>query len=289
MQGDTPDADRTVSVPDSASSSSSSDDAQGHPGQTVSGQRPVETAPGLRSLHAPAENGLDLREELEIKTATLRRLEHRLRALESMAKGQRRELEFIKHSTAWRLVQQFWGWNVYWFPFGSRRRRLYEATMGAVGRLISGQPRRFRIQEDEAQSRTSIRYGCEEPRSGEMYSGTVTISGFATAPTGITKIEVFIDGEYLGDASYGQLRPDIARRFPSGLRPQNSGFRLIWDASRTEDGVHEILLRFISGEGETVEEAIAIVLDKSLASYRYEAWIERNELKPAERVAAASK
>ena len=74
--------------------------------------------------------------ELAARSSRLAQLESRLRATEGVVRSQRSELEAIRHSSSWRLVEQLWRWQMYWFPYGTRRRRVYRATVSRLGRLL---------------------------------------------------------------------------------------------------------------------------------------------------------
>ncbi len=88
------------------------------------------------------------------------------------------------------------------------------------------------------------------PHAGSFVSGTVTISGYAidqssVRGTGIDHLPIYLDspyatGDYLGEATYGLERPDVAVLYGACFDP--SGWELVWDTGGIMPGVHALYL-----------------------------------------------
>lgn len=226
--------------------------------------------------------------ELENTREQLHHTERRLGAMESLVRSQQAELQNIQSSASWQMVQRFWRWNVHTFPFGTRRRRLYDATLGTIGGLFLGKRARRRNVKANYGTLTSdipatgeqtsgIEMNCDEPRAGQQCGGAVSIRGWAVAPNGIEKIEVSVDGDAFTQALYGQLRPDVARDHSSYKNCQNSGFLYIWDSTKVSEGAHQIRICAYSSTGGRHEQIVPVVVDHNLTANIYQMWCELNE------------
>jgi hypothetical protein len=71
-------------------------------------------------------------------------------------------------------------------------------------------------------------------------SGTVAIDGWAWTPTGTPKLDVFVDGVDIGSPTYGLPRTDVAHDFPGA--PLNVGFIYQWDTTKTNNGMHTVIM-----------------------------------------------
>jgi hypothetical protein len=54
----------------------------------------------------------------------------------------------------------------------------------------------------------------------------IRLAGWAVAPDGIERLDIYADGRLVGKAAYGILRPDVARVFPHWPHAERSGFSL---------------------------------------------------------------
>jgi hypothetical protein len=81
-------------------------------------------------------------------------------------------------------------------------------------------------------------------------SGIATIYGWALHPQGISKIELFIDDQFVGNIPYGGLRLDIKEIYPGYINSDYSGFAMIYDFSQLYAGAHEMKVRIYNQEGQ---------------------------------------
>jgi hypothetical protein len=83
----------------------------------------------------------------------------------------------------------------------------------------------------------------EAPAAGATVSGTLPVSGWAIdnaskVETAIAKVEVFVDGTKVGDATYGTPRADVCAVWPGRPGCPNVGFSYNWNTAAFADGPH---------------------------------------------------
>ncbi|MEZ5569521.1 MAG: Ig-like domain-containing protein [Halioglobus sp.] len=93
----------------------------------------------------------------------------------------------------------------------------------------------------------------EEPVDGEAISGVGNLRGYALGLDGVTKVEIFIDGEYAFDAPYGGSRTDVQGVFPDIPGAENSGFSLAYGYANLSPGEHRITARATTPQGKIAE------------------------------------
>lgn len=93
----------------------------------------------------------------------------------------------------------------------------------------------------------------EEPVDGEAISGVGNLRGYALGLDGVTKVEIFIDGEYAFDAPYGGSRTDVQDAFPDIPGAESSGFSLAYGYANLSPGVHSITARAMTPQGKVAE------------------------------------
>jgi hypothetical protein len=103
------------------------------------------------------------------------------------------------------------------------------------------------------------------PGSQPLGIQPVTVSGWAVAPiesgTGISAVDVFMDGlpeqggTFIGTATYGLPRPDVASAFN---RPDwtDSGYALTWTPRNLAAGNHTFTVVAYSTSGERAEQTV---------------------------------
>jgi len=113
-----------------------------------------------------------------------------------------------------------------------------------------------------AKAPSVFRIALEEPVNGEIHSGVGNLRGWAVASSGITKIEILVDGVYAFDAPYGAARGDVGGAFPDVEDAQNSGYSLAYAYSLLSSGEHTITARAHSELGTTKERSNTFTVAK---------------------------
>lgn len=106
----------------------------------------------------------------------------------------------------------------------------------------------------------------DAPAADARLTGTnATINGWAldagaTTGTGVDHVDMYLDGTYVGPATYGDSRPDIASAF--GAQFQYSGYHSSVDLSGLSGGAHTIEMRahsVISGQPTSSTRSVSVV------------------------------
>jgi Big-like domain-containing protein len=85
------------------------------------------------------------------------------------------------------------------------------------------------------------------PASGDILGGRATVAGWAWAITGVVSVDVFVDGNRVGAATYGGSRPDIPIAFPGA--PSNAAYQYSLDTTAFPNGSHTVVAKVTDGAG----------------------------------------
>ncbi len=85
--------------------------------------------------------------------------------------------------------------------------------------------------------------GCiDTPTNGSTISGINTVRGWFLDSYGVQKVEVLVDGNVVGTATYGDQRNDVYNVFPS-YNTTNGGYHYGLDTTKLSNGTHTIVIR----------------------------------------------
>ncbi len=125
----------------------------------------------------------------------------------------------------------------------------------------------------------------DQPHRGAIFAPTETviISGWVLAPSGIQRIEGFIDGKARGRIDYGVLRPDIAKRRRQYADADHCGFTGTLQLHGLTQGSHELRILIAANDGRELELPTRIEVEAAgtvhgglpAINRQYRAWIER--------------
>jgi len=90
---------------------------------------------------------------------------------------------------------------------------------------------------------------------GRNASGVKAIYGWALDEKGISRIELFIDGNYVCKIPHGGIREDIKVGYPRYPKADQSGFAMIWNYSALSPGEHDVVVKLHNLKGETLDLA----------------------------------
>jgi O-antigen biosynthesis protein len=136
----------------------------------------------------------------------------------------------------------------------------------------------------------------DQPHRGAIFipRETIIVSGWVLAPSGIERIEAFVDGEARGRIDHRVLRPDIAKRRRQYADADHCGFSGTVPLFGLTEGSHELLVLVTANDGRhlkmptRIEVEAAGTVDGGLPviNRHYRAWLERraadNAKAPAE-------
>jgi len=94
----------------------------------------------------------------------------------------------------------------------------------------------------------------EEPADQSVASGVSNIRGWAVAPSGVSKLELFINGNYIADIPYGGDRGDVGSAFPDIVNAKQSGFGQTFNYGLLGRGQHTMTVRAYTNDGGVSEE-----------------------------------
>lgn len=104
------------------------------------------------------------------------------------------------------------------------------------------------------------RISLEEPVDGSVVSGISNLRGWAVSSLGVSKIEIFIDGQYAFEVPYGGQRTDVESAFPEIDGSLNSGFGQTYNYNDLGSGSHTITARATTQGGAIVERSSSFVV-----------------------------
>jgi len=88
------------------------------------------------------------------------------------------------------------------------------------------------------------------PRTGDQLTGTITITGWAISPNGISSMELYVDEAFYSFIPNGGARPDVSNTYPGYPDSLYSGFALTYPASHlTEGETHTFAVYAFDNEG----------------------------------------
>jgi lipopolysaccharide heptosyltransferase II len=227
---------------------------------------------GLHKIKNDQQNAIEylgtVREKQRVKIGALQSSNEVLRSsieqLRSSELTQRAEIDRLKtieNSSAWRIVRK--GLDIIDTVF---RHKSYD-TAAPVPLPIEKpeEPVEKVIEEpveevidEQTDKAPSIVSHCD--RVAILFD-TVEVSGWAVAPQGIEKVEIYCDGMLLGNAIYGQLRFDVQEAFPLIQNSDRSGFiffGVLGKVLPSFDSEHELIVRAIDNSNQYLEKEFLI-------------------------------
>jgi beta-N-acetylglucosaminidase len=99
-------------------------------------------------------------------------------------------------------------------------------------------------------SNLAVKGYMESPTNGSTVQGVTNVSGWFLDANGVSKIEVLVDGNSVGQAQYGSARPDVAKAFPE-YQNANSGYQFALDTKSLTNGQHSLTIRETANNGTT--------------------------------------
>jgi hypothetical protein len=87
------------------------------------------------------------------------------------------------------------------------------------------------------------------PAANETVSGRIEIAGWALDNVKMDRVEIYVDGQYVGNAIYGNPRPDVDHDYPGRPGAPNFGFRYNLDTTSYSNGSHALEALAINSAG----------------------------------------
>jgi hypothetical protein len=88
----------------------------------------------------------------------------------------------------------------------------------------------------------------DSPSTGDILKGNVVVDGWEWALSGMSSVDVYIDDIYVGTATYGLPRPDVATAWPGA--PGNTGYQYLLDTTKLPKGPHTMVVKATDKNGK---------------------------------------
>ncbi len=89
------------------------------------------------------------------------------------------------------------------------------------------------------------------PQKGLVYGGTIEAQGWALDFEGIQRVDVLVDGSFVGSAVTGLLRPGVGMQYPGYPESPNPGWSLAIDTTQFSNGRHSLNVVVVDDTGAT--------------------------------------
>jgi N-acetylmuramoyl-L-alanine amidase len=89
------------------------------------------------------------------------------------------------------------------------------------------------------------------PVEGGFFGGVVMVTGWALDPDGVTQVQVFVDGSFVGNATHGFSRPEVAADHPGLPQSASAGWSFPLDTRGLSDGHHQLQLVVVDPLGRS--------------------------------------
>jgi len=89
------------------------------------------------------------------------------------------------------------------------------------------------------------------PSEGLVFSGTVHVTGYAVDFEGVGRVEVYVDGVYQGNATFGLPRPLVSAAFPGYPDAANAGWTFALDSTLFANSFHKVQVVVVDDDGDS--------------------------------------
>ncbi|MCG8429090.1 MAG: hypothetical protein MI754_17175, partial [Chromatiales bacterium] len=107
----------------------------------------------------------------------------------------------------------------------------------------------------------------EEPEHGVVYTGISNLRGWAVAPNGIKRIELYVDGKFADNIPYGGSRGDVGNAYPGYPGAGNSGFSMAYNYKNLVSGPHIIKIRAYDNSENYRETSVVFNVKRFYSSF----------------------
>ena len=80
----------------------------------------------------------------------------------------------------------------------------------------------------------------DHPDNGELIHGIKDIYGWVLDGEGVAEVQIWLDGQWVGDAAFGLPRPDVSSVYPGYPDSLAPGWIFLLDTTLTSDGLHHV-------------------------------------------------
>ena len=91
----------------------------------------------------------------------------------------------------------------------------------------------------------------DHPDNGELIDGIKDIYGWVLDAEGVAEVQIWLDGQWVGDAAFGLPRPDVSSVYPGYPDSLAPGWIFLLDTTLTSDGLHHVQAVAVDDFGAT--------------------------------------
>ncbi len=139
------------------------------------------------------------------------------------------------------------------------------AAMSDTRQIEQGAPLSTTVVEKAAGD--GIVMALEEPAGGVAYSGVANVRGWAVAPQGVQRIELYLDGALQGNIPLGGRRADVGGAYPGYPGSAESGFAMAFNYSTLTAGAHTLTVRAVDAAGSARDASAVFTVTRLASSY----------------------
>ena len=92
-----------------------------------------------------------------------------------------------------------------------------------------------------------------------------TIYGWALDGEGVSKVKLYIDGEFVCDIPYGGLTEGLREVYFNYPNAERAGFALVWNYSNLAPGAHFVQIEVLNVKGEVLSLGAHVVVQNMSA------------------------
>ncbi|MDX1491940.1 MAG: glycosyltransferase [Pseudohongiellaceae bacterium] len=178
-------------------------------------------------------------------------------------------IQLIYSSLSWRITRPVRGLKQLLIKAGARK---FKEKLNA---------RKLGKERREGVAASGVKISLDSPSPERLaFSEQITVQGWCLASSGISNIELFIDGDVKATFSTGITRPDIADEFPHVADAITSGFYQEVSLEDIPVGEHELIIRACDNDGSCEELNRNIIVQEKADLYN--AWYWQNTPEAAE-------
>jgi GT2 family glycosyltransferase len=161
--------------------------------------------------------------------------------------------------------------------------RIWKSLTAAGGLVLRAIPSNAKKKAEnlagltEAEKREHIQMRCDtvHSQSQDPVSGKIEVTGWATSPDGIERVEMTVGSYPPLRVRYGNPRPDIEALFPQIKDSSKSGFVAGVDTRDLPDGAHRLRIRAFSRNGTVREIEQPLFINQEMGvRNEYTRWLE---------------
>src|SRR5262249_34138078 len=94
--------------------------------------------------------------------------------------------------------------------------------------------------------------------------GRVMVGGWAVDSDRVIRVEIFCDGERIGEAQMGLPRADVFTTFPQLPASDRSGYEFLWNTDDVAPGPHELGIRAVNANGGVRVRTLSVRIEQPL-------------------------